>query len=169
MLVATGTFLTCFPRRSHSMLLELVELPDLAPDYVAAPPRWFRPFWMFCSVKNASTGPIFIYGPRHASARTRIPTSLFVLPPGRRTPAFWDCKGIFVPTDCVVHFTTGTIQGAIAVKYRDLRWITVRGSKSALFCRTPDGILRSDQNHFPVPHLTAKEVSSLAKQWVWVP
>src|SRR5579872_5814361 len=105
------------------MLLELIELPNLAPDYISAPPRWFRPFWMFCSVKNCSD----VYGPRHESSKTTIPTSLYALDPGKRTPPFWDCKGILVPLGRTVKIERVTLHGPIALKYRDMRKIILRG------------------------------------------
>lgn len=151
------------------MLLELVELPDLAPDYVAAPPRWFRPFWMFCSVKNCSDSPIFVYGPRHQLATTKIPASLFVLPPGLRTPAFWDCKGIFIPSDCAAQTKRGITRGPLALKYRDFRRVVVRGDDHILVCSSPDDILDFRQDHFPIPQLTIEQLHELPKQVVRVP
>lgn len=151
------------------MLLELIELPDLAPDYVAAPPRWFRPFWMFCSVKNCSDGPLFVYGPRHELATTKVPTSLFALPPGLRTPSFWDCKGILIPSDCAAQTKIGTFRGPVVLKYRDLRRVTVRGNRYLLTCSDPDGILDSRQDHFPIPDLGVEQLCQMAKRIVLVP
>ena len=81
------------------MTLELVVLPNPAVGFQAKPPRRWHPWWMYCTVRNDSEEPILVYGGRHESETTTIPTSLFLLPAGRRTPHFWDCKGVLIPMD----------------------------------------------------------------------
>lgn len=148
--------------------LQLIELPDSAPNYVAAPPRRFRPFWIFCFAKNSSDSPIFIYGPRHESATTTIPTSLYLLEPGQHTPAFWDCKGILIPQGRCVQVGRRTATGPVALKYRDMRRVRVSGNGDALFCSSPNQLLGPEQDHFPVPNLTSDQILALPRRLVRV-
>lgn len=151
------------------MFLDLIELPNFAPDYSSAPPRCLRPFWMYCSAANRSSIPLFIYGPRHQSSNMTIPTSLYVLPVGQRTPRFWDCKGILIPLNQVVHVGRVIVQGPLVLKYRDMRRPVARGDSKRLWCSPASKILGREQDEFPIPNLSSEEISKLPRRSVYIP
>jgi hypothetical protein len=144
--------------RASGKLLELVELPDSSAPVDGRPPRAFHPRWMYCRIQNDSPEPLFVYGPRHASDPTSWPTSLFLLPPARRTPKYWDCKGILIPADRTAAQGSSIIQGPIALKYRDLRRVTITISDRQYQCPRSDGVLERGQMDFAVPPMPYSEL-----------
>lgn len=149
-------------------ILDLVVLPNPAVGFQAAPPRRFHPSWMFCSVLNDSDEALFVYGARHQSETTTIPTSLFLLPPRSRSPLFWDCKGILIPLGREARIQGETIHGPVALKYRDLRWIRIRFSGGVHYCPRPNGVLSHGQVEFPAPQLTYSELLACPRRAVHV-
>ena len=141
-----------------AVTLELVVLPNPAFGFQAKPPRRWHPWWMYCTVRNDSEEPIFVYGARHESETTTIPTSLFLLPAGTRTPHFWDCKGVLIPKGRDARVGTEAIQGPVAIKYRDLRRVFVNVREGIYYCPRHNGLLAGDQVEFPAPHLSCEEL-----------
>ena len=132
--------------------MELVVLPDPPPtSYEPAPPRLIHPGWMYCRLWNDSNEPVLVYGARHESEPTTIPTSLFVLPPGGNTPRAWDCKGLLIPMGRRALISGSVVLGPVALKYRDFRRPHVRMVDGAYQCPRPNGLLGSEQVDFPVP------------------
>jgi hypothetical protein len=151
-------------RSRDTRSLELVMLPSIArpPDTRAI--RRFHPNWLYCRVHNKSDQPLFVYGPRYSSDETTLPTSLFILPRGSSTPKLWDCKGILIPSGRTVAQGSLVILGPVALKYRDLRRITVtefcgeyRGPRS-------DGIREPGGIDFAVPELSYLELLPLPRR-----
>jgi hypothetical protein len=139
-------------------MLELVLLPGAQADDKEKRPRLFHPEWLYCSVRNASDQPMFVYGPRHQSESTTIPTSLFVLKPYQHTPKAWDCKGVLIPRGALAQVGRVQLFGPVALKYRDLRRITVGFADGIYKCPPSNGILTADQKAFPVPELRYHEL-----------
>lgn len=106
---------------------------------------------MYCRVHNASECALFIYGPRHPSDQTTLPTSLFILPPGASTPKRWDCKGILISSNRTVVQGSSVIYGPVALKYRDMRRITITETNGQYRCPRSDGVLEAGQIDFIVP------------------
>jgi hypothetical protein len=123
---------------------------------------------MYCSVRNDSDEPIFVYGPRHDTEKKGIPTSLFLLPPGRRTPHFWDCKGVLIPMGREVRVQDQAVHGPVALKYRDLRWVRVNVRDGVYYCPRHNGLLTSDQVEFPAPHLSYEQLLACPRRTVYV-
>jgi hypothetical protein len=143
-----------FGSKSVSTSLELVILPNPAIAFQAAAPRRFHPGWMYCAVTNDSREPIFVYGARHESETTTIPTSLFLLAAGRCTPPFWDCKGLLIPQGSVAQVNGEVVRAPVAVKYRDFRRVRVRVKNGVYLCPRHNGLLTGEQVEFPAPPLT---------------
>jgi hypothetical protein len=148
--------------------LELVVLPQLPIVFWAGPARRFHPAWMYCSILNDSEEPIFVYGPRHKSDTTKIPTSLFLLPAKTRSPHFWDCKGVLVPMGQNALVQNQVVHGPVALKYRDVRWIRVQIKDGVYYCPRPNGVLTSEQIDFPALHLTYEELLACPRRLVRV-
>jgi hypothetical protein len=142
-----------FGSKCTSTSLELVILPNPAIAFQAEAPRRFHPSWMYCAVNNDSREPIFIYGARHASETTTIPTSLFLLAAGKCTPPFWDCKG-------------QVIHGPVAVKYRDFRRVRVRIKDGVYLCPRHNGLLTGEQVEFPAPPLAYQQLLACPRRIV---
>ena len=153
---------------SVDVVLELVVLPNPAVGFQAGPPRRFHPRWMYCTVRNDSAEAMFVYGARHESETTTIPTSLFLLPAGRRTPHFWDCKGVLIPMGRIARVRDQMILGPVALKYRDFRWVRVGVEDGVYHCPRHDGLLTSEQVEFPAPHLTYEQLLSCPRRVVRV-
>jgi hypothetical protein len=124
-----------------SRCLELVELSSRARVLDLRPVRRFYMSWMYCRVCNGSDQPLFVYGARHLSEATTVPTSLFVLPPWASTPRRWDCKGVLIPADRGVVNGSSVIRGPVALKFRDMRRVTVRIRDEQYECPRSDGVL----------------------------
>ena len=148
--------------------LDLVVLPNPAVGFQAQPARWFHPKWMYCTIRNDSEEPIFVYGARHESETTTIPTSLFLLPAGRRTPHYRDCKGVLIPMGRDARVGDKVVHGPVALKYRDLRPVCVRVKNGIYYCPSHNGILTSEQVEFPVLHLSFEQLLACPRRMVRV-
>jgi len=148
--------------------LELVLLPNPETAYQPKPPRWFHPAWMYCTVRNDTDESIFVYGARHESETTTIPTSLYLLPPKQRTPHFWDCKGVLIPMGREVRIKGQVIQGPVALKYRDFRWVRMRRIEDAYLCPPHNGVLTAEQMDFPAPLLSHEQLLACPRRVVRV-
>jgi hypothetical protein len=149
-------------------MLELVLLPGSTTDFKEKRPRRFRPDWLYCSVENAGERPVFVYGPRHESESTTIPTSLFVLGPYQRTPRAWDCKGVLIPLGGLAQVGKLHLSGPLALKYRDLRRIAVDLAGGVYNCPRSNGVLTTDQKAFAVPELSYEELLNCPRRLVAV-
>ena len=150
------------------VVIELVVLPLPPIVFWSGPTRSFHPAWMYCSILNDSEEPIFVYGPRHESDKSKIPTSLFILPAKTRSPRFWDCKGVLVPMGQYALVLNQVVHGPVALKYRDLRRIRIQMKDGVYDCPRPNGLLTSDQIEFPAPHLTYEQLLSCPRRVVRV-
>jgi hypothetical protein len=148
--------------------LELVLLPGNATSEDERPPRLFHPAWMYCRLRNESHESLFIYGPRHPTEATAISTSLFILHPGQSTPSQWDCKGVLIPRDRTAVQGLNIVAGPVALKYHDLRRVTIGIVDGAYQCPRCNGILKTGQTGWPVPVAHYQELLSLPRRWVVV-
>jgi hypothetical protein len=146
--------------------LELVLLPNIVRPEDMRPVRLFHPMWMYCRVTNSADETIFVYGPRHHSETTTIPTSLFVLHPRQLTPTRWDCKGILIPSDRVAQNGAEVIHGPVALKYRDMRRVIVTAKNGRYTCPRCDGVMKSSQIDFAVPLTPYQELLALHRRLV---
>ena len=74
---------------------------------------------------NLSGETIAVYGPKTVPGPT--PNVLYHLSNNKMTPLFWDCDGVFVPTDRdATSSRTSSISGRRAVKYVDFQHFQVR-------------------------------------------
>jgi hypothetical protein len=65
---------------------------------------------------NKTGEDLLVYGPRND--QTEFDNSLYRLPNGMKTPAGWDCDGIYVPSGRIVVQRIGAkVQGPVAVKF----------------------------------------------------
>ena len=103
--------------------------------------RWPHPSWMYCQIRNSACEPIFVYGPRHPSVKSSLPTSLFLLPEGQITPSRWDCKGILIPADRYALNGTMCVTGPAVLKYRDLRRVRIGMEDGAYRCPRSNGFM----------------------------
>src|SRR5258708_2837098 len=103
--------------------------------------RLFHPTWMYCRLENVTSEPLFLYGPRHPSAASALPTSLFLLPPGEKTPKCWDCKGLLIPSDRLTLNGKTYVAGPAALKYRDMRRVQIRMENAVYRCPRSNGLL----------------------------
>ena len=138
--------------------LELVVLPSVIRPPDTRSVRRFHPSWLYCRVHNGSDRPIFVYGPRHRSDETTLPTSLFILPAGASTPKRWDCKGILIPSDRTVAQGSTIIDGPVALKYRDMRRVTITEAEGHYQCPNSNGVLESEQMDFAIPLMPYHEL-----------
>lgn len=155
-------------RKGESRSLELVEFHVETREPDTRPVRRFHPSWMCCRAHNGSEQPIFVYGPRHPTDPTTMPTSLFLLNAGSSTPTRWDCKGILIPADCSAISGSTSIDGPVALKYRDLRRITIHVSGQQYRCPRNDGIRVPGQIDFAIPLSGYEELLSLPRRLVAV-
>jgi hypothetical protein len=146
--------------------LELILLPscDRLPD--TRPARRFHPAWMYCRVHNRCNEPLFVYGPRHPSDASAMPTSLFLLSPGQSTPKRWDCKGILVPYDRTAVMGRSVVHGPVALKYRDMRRVTVEIDGGRYRCPSSNGVLGPGLIDFTVPLASYQELIRLPSRRV---
>ena len=149
-------------------LLELVVLPSVIHPPDTRPVRRFHPSSLCCRVHNCCDQPIFIYGPRHPSERTTLPTSLFVLPAGDFTPKRWDCKGVLIPSDRSTVQGSSVIHGPIALKYRDLRRITITEEDGRYLCPRSNGIKEPGQIDFAIPLASYQDLIDMPRHRVTV-
>ncbi len=148
--------------------LDLILLPPGPQVFDDRPVRRFHPGWMYCSLHNCSPEPLFIYGPRHSSEHTTIPTSLFLLPPHQRTPSGWDCKGLLVPSDCIARVGTSIVEGPVVLKYRDLRRVKIDVVAGRYQCPKSNGILQAGQLDYIVPSATREQLYNFPRRRVSV-
>ena len=153
-------------REDRSLDLVILSTENRALDL--RPVRRFHPQWMYCRVENNGDLPLFVYGPRHPSETTTIPSSLFVLPPWRSTPTRWDCKGILIPAGCMATSGSSVISGPVALKYRDLRRIPIKIIDGRYECPRNNGILEPGQIDFAIPLLSYEELLGLPRRRVTV-
>lgn len=148
--------------------LELIVLPHgrQLPDHRLV--RRFHPSWLYCRVHNASDQSLFIYGARHPSEFTTIPTSLFLLPPQRSTPKRWDCKGLLVPSGQSAYDGPKLVHGPMALKYRDMRRVTVDIKDGRYRCPRSNDVLTPGQLDFAIPSLNRQELLALTRRLVTV-
>jgi len=163
-----GTALMFGSNSDQARSLELVVLPGAISPPDTRPIRRFHPSWLYCRVHNASDKPLFVYGPRHLSEHTTIPTSLFILPAGSSTPRRWDCKGILIPSDHTVAQESSIIQGPVALKYRDMRRITVTESGGLYQCPPSNGLREPGQLDFAIPLASYEALFDLPRRRVAV-
>jgi hypothetical protein len=121
---------------------------------------------MYCRIENHAGEPFFVYGARHLSETTTIPTSLFVLHPGQSTPGCWDCKGILIPSDRIAVNGKSAIRGPVAMKYRDMRRITITITDGKYQCPQCNGILTPGQIDFAIPAAPYQELLGLPRRLV---
>jgi hypothetical protein len=155
-------------RSDTTRSLELVVLPSVIRPPDTRPVRRFHPNWLYCRVHNGSDRPIFVYGPRHPSEQTTLPTSLFILSAHSSTPKRWDCKGILIPSDRTVAQVPTIVHGPVALKYRDMRRIKVTESCGQYRCPSGNGIMGPDQIDFAIPLLTYQELLGFPRSLVVV-
>lgn len=149
---------------SHS--LELVVLPSVIRPADTRPVRRFHPSWLYCRVHNSTEHPLFVYGPRHESEQTTLPTSLFILPAGSSTPKRWDCKGFLVPSDRTAIQGSSAIRGPVALKYCDMRRITVTEGGNHYRCPPSNGIMPPGQIDFAIPLIPYQDLFCLPRRMV---
>jgi hypothetical protein len=142
----------------NARCLDLILFPPGPPILDTRPVRRFHPSWIYCSLHNCSDEPLFIYGPRHSSEHTTIPTSLFLLPPGQRTPRRWDCKGLLVPSDHAAIVGTSIVEGPVVLKYRDLRRVKIDVVAGRYQCPKSNGVLVAGQLDYMVPTVSAERL-----------
>ena len=113
------------------------------------------------SCTNLTTEDIAVYGPKTVAGPT--PNVLYHLSPGKMTPLFWDCDGVFVPTDLNARSPrTGSIPGRRAVKYVDFQQFQVRRTGSTYQLPFEAAIFDEANPHsWSVPNLDAASVSTL--------
>lgn len=140
-------------RFDETRFLELVVLQSVIRPPDTRPVRRFHPSWLYCRVHNGCERPIFVYGPRHPSEQTMLPTSLFVLPAGSFTPKRWDCKGVLIPKNRSVAQGANIIHGPVALKYRDLRRVIVTETDGRYQCPHSNGVIKPtiDQIDLAIP------------------
>lgn len=148
--------------------LELVTLPSATRPLDTRSVRRFHPSWLYCRVHNCSDQSIFVYGPRHPSDDTKLPTSLFVLSAGTSTPKRWDCKGILIPIDRTVAQGSTVVCGPVALKYRDMRRIRVTEGRGQYRCPLSNGILKADQIDCTVPLVPYEALLDLPRRLVTI-
>ena len=146
--------------------LELVMLPrrDQLPD--PRPIRRFHPAWMYCRVHNSCDEPLFVYGPRHHTDATTMPTSLFLLPPGQSTPKRWDCKGILISSDRVAINGRPIAHGPVVLKYRDMRRVTIAIRGGVYQCPHSNGVRTPSDIDFAVPAVSYRTLLELPRRAV---
>ncbi len=147
----------------YTRFLDVILLPPGPQIFDDRPVRRFHPSWMYCSLHNCSDEPLFIYGPRHSSEHTTIPTSLFLLPPRQRTPRRWDCKGLLVPSDRAAIVGTSIVEGPVILKYRDLRRVKINIVAGRYQCTRSNGILAAGQLDYMVPTISAERLLGFPK------
>ncbi len=135
----------------NARFLDLVRLPPGPMSLDTRTVRRFHPSWMYCSLRNCSHEPLFVYGPRHDLDYTTTPTSLFLLPPGQRTPRRWDCKGLLIPSGRTAVVGASIVEGPIVLKYRDLRRVKIDIVGGCYRCPKSNGILATGQMDYAVP------------------
>ena len=65
---------------------------------------------------NSTDEDLLVYGPKIDGSP--FDNSLYLLPTGMKTPASWDCDGIYVPSDRVaIQLVGANKQGPVAVKF----------------------------------------------------
>ena len=143
---------------SRDAEIELVPLPFPVVGYLINRPRRFHPRWLYCSVWNDSAESLFIYGPHHKSEVPCYPSSLYLLPPFRRTPRFWDCKGVLIPLGRSALFRNRTIAGPVALKYRDMRRVHVTLAGDVYACSRPNQILAPANSDLPLPTMSLSQL-----------
>jgi hypothetical protein len=119
-------------------------------------------------MENCTSEPLFIYGPRHPSDVSALPTSLFLLPPGQETPKLWDCKGLLIPSDRSVLNGGTFIVGPVALKYRDMRRIHVRMDNGVYRCPRSNGLLPIEHVEFVAPTFSHAALLALPRHSVTV-
>jgi hypothetical protein len=147
-------------------VLELVVLPNemRLPD--TRPVRRFHPRGMYCRVLNGCDQPLFVYGPRHPSDATTLPTSLFLLPLGFSTLRGWDCKGVLIPAGQSAADGSSILHGPVVLKYRDFRRVAITMADGRYQCPKSNGILKSGQPDFAIPLLPYRELLNLPRRQV---
>lgn len=119
-------------------------------------------------MENCTSESLFIYGPRHFSDVSGLPTSLFLLPPGQETPKLWDCKGLLIPSDRAVLNGTTLVSGPLVLKYRDMRRIHVRMENGAYLCPRSNGLLPPEHIEFVAQEFSYAALMALPRRSVWV-
>ena len=148
----------------HRPVLKLVLLPSEPFRRVARPARAFQIGWARCS--NASSEPLFIYGPHHPADPLALETSLYILAAGQSTPRGWDFKGFLIPAGrCGQAFLSGELVGPMAVKYWDLRQIEI-GKRDARTYRCPfiNRSFRPGEIIWPIPELRYEDLLALRRR-----
>jgi len=130
-------------RENHGRVIEMVLPATTCRETQIDRSRRFHPSWMYCQLENCTREPVFIYGPRHPSDNSTLPTSLFLLPPGSATPRRWDCKGILIPSDRDAFNGKAFVPGPVALKYRDFRRVKILAEEGVYRCPRSDGFLPS--------------------------
>jgi len=130
--------------------------------------RRFHPSWMYCQIQNCTSEPIFVYGPRHPSVGSSLPTSLFILPGGQTTPSRWDCKGLLIPADRIAMKGRALIVGPAPLKYRDMRRVQIRMENGMYLCPRSNGLLPSGHVEFAAPAYSYAALLALPRQSVVV-
>jgi len=148
--------------------IELIMLPSCKPQPDTRPARRFHPAWMYCRVHNGCDEPLFVYGPRHSSDTTTMPTSLFLLESGRSTPKRWDCKGILIPSDRHAINGRSVVCGPVALKYRDLRSANIQIKDGYYQCPKSDDFLAPGQIDYTVPTVLSHELLRIPRRRVEV-
>jgi len=97
-----------------------------------------------------------------------LPTSLFLLPAGFYTPKRWDCKGILIPSDRIATQGLSIIRGPVALKYRDLRRITITEEDGRYLCPRSNGIKEPGQIDFAIPLASYQDLLDMPRHQVTV-
>ncbi len=134
---------------------EIAALPE-SPNVIRA-----RTGGFYGRCSNLTNAELAVYGPKTVAGPT--PNVLYRLASRRMTPRYWDCDGVFIPTDRTgTSPRTASIPGRRAVKYVDVQHFQVRASgmvyqlpfEAAIFDET-------NTVNWSVPDLNAAGVSTL--------
>ena len=119
--------------------------------------RLRRRLGLYGELTNMTGEILLVYGP--VLPGETMGSSLYHLPPGRKTPPRWDCDGFYVPRDRVADQALSEARGPLAVKYRDFRSPTITQTRPKHYrCPFNGGIFRQGQINWYVPDLAYEEI-----------
>jgi len=148
----------------NTRTLEVLKPLDPGVEFAARGRLWPYLPWIYCKIENGTSEPIFVYGPRHSSVESSLPTSLFMLRAGHATPDRWDCKGLLIPADRTALNGTTVNAGPIALKYRDFRRVRI-GLKDGVYqCPRSNGVLPSGHVEFVTKEWTHAALLSWSRR-----
>jgi hypothetical protein len=108
---------------------------------------------------NSTAEVLLVYGPKRSGES--YDNSLYALPPGRKTPAGWDCDGFFVPNDRAADQALSSKSGPVAVKYRDYRSPVIEMlSPGRYSCPLNEGIYVPGELNWLIPNLSYSDIKT---------